>query len=117
MPDRGPRPRFGILLDMVGDRDLRLPREEGSWACCARTVEKVWGVARELGRGGEFVPGPGPSVLDDHVPLNRAGLGVIDVIDMDYAAWHTTADTPEKASAAIEAIVGEVVAEVVYRER
>ena len=56
----GPRPRFGILLDMVGDRDLRIRREGFSAACCARTVDKVWSVAAELGHGKVFVDGPGP---------------------------------------------------------
>jgi len=114
---RGPRPRFGLLLDMVGDRDLLLRREALSAACCARTVDKVWGVAAELGHGAVFVAGPGPEVLDDHVPLNRKGLGVVVLIDLEYEAWHTTLDLPERTSAKSLEVIGQVVAEVVYRER
>jgi hypothetical protein len=114
---RGPRPRLGILLDMVGDRQLAIPREELSRACCPRTVEKIWQAAKDLGHGGVFVDEDGAAVIDDHVPLNRAGLGVVDLIDFSYPAWHTTSDLPEATSAASLRAVGEVVAEVVYREK
>ena len=114
---RGPRPRFGILLDMVGDRDLRIPREQNSEACCVRTLDKIWALAKELGHGAVFVEAAGPSVLDDHIPLNRAALGVVDLIDIDYPSWHTTHDTPDKTSAASLGAVGEVLAELIYGER
>lgn len=113
----GPRPRFGILLDMIGDGDLRLPQEVNSWSCCRQTVEKVWRVAAELGHGDVFLPQRGSAVVDDHLPLNEVGLGVIDIIDIEYPWWHTTGDLPERVSAKSLGIVGDVVAEVVYRER
>ena len=114
---KGVRPRFGILLDMIGDHDLLLPQEMNSWSCCRQTVEKVWKVAAELGYGEVFVSKRGPAVIDDHLPLNQVGLGVIDIIDMDYPAWHTTEDVPAQVSSKSLGVVGAVIAEVVYRER
>jgi hypothetical protein len=38
------------------------------------------------------------SVIDDHVPLNEAGLPTIDLIDFDYPHWHTSRDTVDKLS-------------------
>ena len=60
--------------------------------------------------------GEGPAVVDDHISLIEAGLRTIDLIDLDYAAWHTSRDLPDQTSAKSLETVGKVVAEVVYRE-
>jgi hypothetical protein len=39
------------------------------------------------------------AVEDDHVPLNRAGIPAIDVIDFDYEHWHRLTDVPANCSA------------------
>jgi hypothetical protein len=41
----------------------------------------------------------GPGVEDDHVPLNRAGIKAVDIIDISYPQWHRLGDTPDKCSA------------------
>ena len=51
----------------------------------------------------------GREVLDDHLPLNNAGIPTIDIIDFDYPYWHTADDLPENCSAASLAQVGRVV--------
>jgi len=93
----GPPVDWGVLLDMVGDRDLRLPYEEYSVKKAPATVERIWGAA---GRAGSkaFVSEPGPPILDDHVFLLRKGIPCVNVIDFDYLYWHTRADTPDKCS-------------------
>jgi len=93
----GPPVDWGVLLDMVGDRDLRLPHEEYSLKKAPAVVERIWGAA---GRAGSkaFVSEPGPPILDDHVFLLRKGIPCINVIDFDYPYWHTRADTPDKCS-------------------
>ena len=48
------------------------------------------------------------SFTDDHIPLIEAGVKAIDVIDIDYAAWHTPEDTPDKVSPRSLQIVGDV---------
>jgi glutaminyl-peptide cyclotransferase len=94
----GPPVAWGVLLDMVGDRELRLPYEQYSFDRAPAVVHRIWGAAARAGSEA-FVREPGPPVLDDHVFLLRAGIPCIDVIDFDYPHWHTRADTPDKCSA------------------
>lgn len=102
-------PRVGVLLDMVGDADLRLPIEGYSFRRAREIVQEVWSIARGRGYGMVFVNELGPDVMDDHLPLLDAGVKMIDIIDFDYPYWHTLADTPDKCSANSLRIVGEVV--------
>lgn len=115
----GYRPFYGILLDMVGDRDLRFPVESNSQQFAPEVVQRVWGLAQEMGYGDIFPLSDGGAVEDDHIPLNRAGVRTIDIIDFDYGPghryWHTPQDVPENTSAESLRIVGEVIAELVYR--
>ncbi|HEX6925093.1 MAG TPA: M28 family peptidase [Longimicrobiaceae bacterium] len=112
-------PLYGILLDMVGDADLRVAREGYSQERAPEVLTRVWEVAHELGYGGIFVEQPGGYVSDDHLPLNEAGIRTIDIIDFEYgpdnAYWHTPQDIPENTSAESLEVVGEVIAELVYR--
>ncbi len=110
---------WGILLDMVGDRDLQIPREGTSQARAGSVNDRVWRAARDLGRP-EFVDSVGQPILDDHVPLIEAGLPTIDLIDFSYGPghswWHTLADTPDKCSPASLEAVGQVVLRTLYNE-
>ena len=110
------RIEYGILLDMVGDKNLNIRRERRSVEAAPEVVDKVWAAAASLGHRDKFIPGTGYTVNDDHVPLIEAGIKCIDVIDFDYGPWHTLADTPDKCSAESLKVVGEVVAKVVYEE-
>ena len=109
--------RYGILLDMVGDKELQIHREGNSQAHAASIADKVWKTAQKLGHGGIFSDELRYTIEDDHVPLIEAGLPCIDVIDFDYAYWHTLDDTVDKCSAKSLQVVGEIIAEVVYSER
>jgi glutaminyl-peptide cyclotransferase len=92
-----------ILVDMIGDRDLRLPREPKStrWL-----VDLLWDAAKRLKRP-EFVDEEF-AVEDDHVPFLEAGVPAADIIDLDYPAWHTAEDTLDKVSARSLQVVGDV---------
>ncbi len=114
-------PRFGILLDMVGDAALEIPREGYSVRYAPDIVNTIWSTARSLGIT-EFVDYLGPEIIDDHLPLNEVGIRTVDIIDFDYPDpthryWHTHDDTPDKCSAESLEAVGTVVANVVYNER
>ncbi|HEU0077055.1 MAG TPA: M28 family peptidase [Longimicrobiaceae bacterium] len=115
----GYRPFYGILLDMVGDRTPRFPVESNSQRFAPEVVQRVWSLAQELGYGDVFPMSDGGAVEDDHIPLNQAGIRTIDIIDFDYGPgnryWHTPQDVPENTSAESLRIVGEVIAELVYR--
>jgi hypothetical protein len=110
------RPAWGILLDMVGDRDLQIPREGYSQQRAPEVNDRVWRAARELGRP-EFLDVVGGAILDDHVPLLDAGIPVVDLIDFTYPWWHTLGDTPDKTAPASLQAVGQVVLRTLYNER
>src|SRR5918993_4976855 len=78
-----------ILLDMIGDKDLLIRRDANStpWL-----VDIVWNAAARLGHRGVF-SNELTAIDDDHMPFLRAGVPAVDVIDLDYPAWHTAADT------------------------
>lgn len=115
----GYAPLYGVLLDMVGDRDLRIPVEGNSQQYAPEVVQRVWSVARDLGYDSVFVQENQGYIEDDHVPLNQAGIRTIDLIDFNYGPgnryWHTPQDLPENTSAESLDVVGEVVAELIYR--
>lgn len=102
------QPLFGVLWDMVGDRDLRIDQESNSLRQAPEVVTLVWETARALGYGKTFVNVEGLAITDDHIPLLERGLRVIDVIDLEYPWHHTPDDTIDKVSAGSLKIVGDV---------
>ncbi len=87
----------GILLDMVGGKEIHFPVEVGSWFNAQELVDEVWKIAAAQGCTA-FEPRPGPEVLDDHLALNRAHIPTIDIIDFSYPHWHKLSDVPENCS-------------------
>lgn len=115
-PVAAERPLFAVLWDMVGDKDLRIPKEPGSQIAAPDVVEMVWQIAAQMGYGHIFVDASYPgAITDDHTPLIAAGIRAIDVIDIEYTAWHTPLDTPDKISAASLEAVGNVAVGVLRR--
>lgn len=115
LPSPGYRPLFGVVWDMIGDTDLRLPYEGHSFQQAPEVVARVWQTAADLGYGSIFVQESGGALTDDHLPLLKAGLRVIDVIDLTYPPHHTPQDTMDKISANSLAIVGDVAITLVTR--
>jgi glutaminyl-peptide cyclotransferase len=113
-PEPGYKPIFGVLFDMIGDKDLRIKKEGYSVQQAPEVVERVWAQAAELGFDDIFVQEDAGPITDDHVPLLRAGMRVIDVIDLDYPYHHRPTDTIDKISARSLSIVG-AVAEALLR--
>lgn len=110
---------YGILLDLVGDLDPSFPMEAYSVEYAPALTQRIWRVARELGYGDFFPARVGVRAQDDHLPLNEAGLPTVNIIDFEFGPgnrlWHTLQDTPENTSPQTLQMVGEVVAEVIYR--
>lgn len=84
------KPRFGVLLDMIGHKDLaiRLPSDTPEFLRVA-----LLAAAKQEGVGKVFGMAPGP-ITDDHTPLNREGIPTLDIIG-DFANrpwWHTSSD-------------------------
>ena len=104
---------MGVLVDMIGDADLEILQEYNSKAYARPVVDRVWAIAKELGCTA-FKPLTGSSIMHDHIPLLQVGVPCIDLIDLDYPPWHTTADTPDKCSPASLDQVGRVLVRLVY---
>jgi hypothetical protein len=105
---KSPRYIAGLVLDMIGDRELTIPQEGYSRRLQPRLVREVWDVARRIGAKA-FVEEAGIEVSDDHLPLIDAGIPAIDLIDFDYPHWHRSTDTPDQCAPESLAQVGRVV--------
>ena len=94
-----------ILVDMVADRDLRLKRDLNStpWL-----TDIVWAAAKARKLDTLFVP-LATQIEDDHIPFMQAGVPSVDVIDLEFDAWHTPGDTLDAVSARSLQVVGDVV--------
>jgi glutaminyl-peptide cyclotransferase len=95
-----------ILLDMVGDRDLKIRRESNStrWL-----TDAIWAAAARLGYQRYFVDEEFSIGGDDHFEFLAAGIPAVDIIDLEYPAWHTARDDLDAVSARSLQIVGDVV--------
>lgn len=115
----GYKPLYGILLDMVGDQNPVFLVEGYSQQFAPEVVDRVWRLAEELGYGRIFRRQPGETIGDDHIPLNRAGIRTIDIIDFDYGPgnsyWHSHEDKLENTGPKGLDAVGKVMAELIYR--
>ena len=86
-----------VLLDMIGGKNARFPVEANSWFLAGSLVVELWKTADEL-KCPAFEKREGPTVEDDHLALNRAGIPAVDVIDFSYRHWHRLTDLPENCS-------------------
>jgi glutaminyl-peptide cyclotransferase len=105
----------GVLLDMVGDRELKIYYEGNSMKYARNVAKSIWRTADKLGVRA-FVSRNRHTIQDDHLPLNEiAGIPTVDLIDFDYPRpgigapqyWHTEQDLPANCS-------GESLAAVVW---
>ena len=110
-----PKPLYEVLFDMVGDSDLRIPREGNSAIGAPEVVSLVWDVARTRGYGGVFVDDLGTALTDDHVELQMVGIRANDVDDFQYPHGHTPNDTMDKIRARRLGIVGDVALALIQR--
>lgn len=94
-----------VLVDMVADRSPRFMRESNStpWL-----TDIIWSTAQKMGHRSIFADDSMP-IEDDHIPFLKAGIPATDIIDLDYPAWHTAADTLDQTSARTMQVVGDVV--------
>jgi glutaminyl-peptide cyclotransferase len=94
-----------ILVDMIGDRDLRIRRDANStpWL-----TSLMWESAKRLQMDNAFIA-DSTKIEDDHMPFVAAGVPSVDIIDLDYEPWHTAKDTLDAVSARSLQVVGDVV--------
>ncbi len=99
---------YGILLDMIADKNLVIYMEKNSLKYAPQLTRSLWAAAKKVGVR-QFVPKAKYEIRDDHLPLNEiAHIPTCDIIDFDYPAWHTMRDIPRSCSGASMAKVGKV---------
>jgi glutaminyl-peptide cyclotransferase len=102
-----------VLVDYVGNQDLRLPRE-------ASSTESLWTrlliAAEAVGAQRFFSNETGASITDDHTPFLRKGIPAIDLIDWSYPG-HTLADQLDQISRLSLDGVGETVVQLIEELR
>jgi glutaminyl-peptide cyclotransferase len=107
------RCRAMVLLDMVGDRDLKLTLPADTHPALLRRLLAI-AERQGVGRHVSILRG---TILDDHVPFAERGIPAVDLIDFEYgpgnAWWHTAEDTLDKLAPASLATVGNLALELV----
>jgi hypothetical protein len=111
----GPAPAGAVLVDLIGDSNLSIPKEYFSYAYARDWTDYLFRLAEEVGSWA-FEDRIGEPVYDDHVPLLRAGIPACNFIDFDYSPWHTHADLPEACSPESLAQVGRVLTRLIYEQ-
>jgi hypothetical protein len=98
--------RAMLLLDYMGNRNVRLPRESSS---DPRLWSAVRAAARRVGVGAVFPMAVQTAITDDHSPFLVAGVPAVDFIDWSYPVKDTVNDTYDQLSARAIDAVGETV--------
>jgi Zn-dependent M28 family amino/carboxypeptidase len=117
------KPKYGVLLDMVGAKDAVFPIEEQSKKFNSPLVSKVWYLAGKLGYGNYFIQELSGGVTDDHVQVSLVGIPSIDIIHYDpYKRdfghfHHRHSDNMDVINKNTLKAVGETMLELIYREK
>lgn len=118
-----PMPRYAVLLDMVGGNDAKFPREMFSDVNARPIVDKIWSLASDNGLGKRFPNRIGGAVNDDHLPLMRAGIPAVDIIETANPStgsfnptWHTLQDNIDNIDKETLGDVGRLMTLLIYSE-
>ena len=120
----GYRPKYGILLDMVGSKGARFTKEHWSMQYAGPTVNKIWKLAISMGYGNYFIDEVGGAVTDDHYFVNTiANIPMLDIINKPLNSqtgfghyWHTHNDNMDIIDSRTLRAVGQVMLATIYRE-
>ncbi len=116
--------KYGILLDMIGAENSQFRQEAYSRQFASSVLQKVWGVAGNLGYSQYFLFEAAGPIQDDHFYVNAyAGIPTIDIIHLEpsqirtfHSSWHTHDDNMDVIDKNTLKAVGQTVLEVLYRE-
>jgi Zn-dependent M28 family amino/carboxypeptidase len=107
-------PESVIIVDMIGDRDLKLCWEGNS---DQKLLAEIWSHAEKLYYGENFDANDECFIIDDHTAFINAGIAAVDLIDIDYPFWHTTHDTVDKVSSRSLKVIGDTLLSWLLSER
>ena len=113
---------YGILLDMIGDKEAVFTKEGVSQYFAPGVIDKLWRTAQNLGYSGYFTNDETDPIIDDHMYINEIlkSTPTIDIIhrnphtDSFAETWHTHHDNIEHIDKNSLAAVGETVLTVLY---
>ena len=101
---------------MVCDKNLVIPKELFSKKYSRELQNEIWAVAKTLGAT-VFSDENGTHIIDDHLPLIKAGMNVVNLIHYPFPSyWHTTYDTPKNCSVDSLSQVGNVILTLIYNQ-
>ena len=117
----GYKPRYGILLDMVGGQGARFYRELYSKDYAPSVVKRVWQAAQVVGFGSFFPQKDGGRITDDHVPVNQPCIDIIPYYpDCEASSfgptWHTLNDDMQHLDRTTLQAVGQTLVQVLFSE-
>jgi len=121
----GYQAQYGILLDMVGAKGARFPKEYYSTQFAPQLVNQIWTLANRMGYGNYFHDANAGGVTDDHYFVSTIGrIPMIDIINLPLDSnnkgfgshWHTQNDNMEVIDKRTLRAVGQVLLAVLYRE-
>jgi glutaminyl-peptide cyclotransferase len=108
------RPSAGVILDMVCDKNLSIPKELYSKTQAEKLLARIWEIA-EGQNATVFKNEDGRYIQDDHTPFLDVGIPVVDLIHFPFPDyWHTSEDTLDKCSSQSLQQVGNVISSLVY---
>jgi glutaminyl-peptide cyclotransferase len=94
------RPKYGILLDMVGAENAEFPKEGISRKYAGYYQNKLWNMASKIGHGKYFKKKIAPPITDDHTYINEmTNIPTLDIIhyavrgnsgNFDFGKFHHT---------------------------
>jgi hypothetical protein len=102
--------RAMVLLDYMGNKGVRLPREGSSTQSLWQQVRDAAG---KVGVQGIFPDKTETSIFDDHTPFLRAGIPAVDLIDWSYKDKDGLEDTYDKLSQDSVDAVGETIVQLI----
>ena len=108
------RPSGGVIVDMVCDRDLSIPKELHSIKRAPTIMSQIWESAKRQ-EAKAFKNKLGTYIIDDHLPFLNAGIPVVVLIHYPFPDyWHTSNDVIENCSSNSLAQVGRVLLDFIY---
>lgn len=123
MPIPDYAPKYGVLLDMVGDSNAVFPQEGISRRSAPWLVDRIWEKAQKLGYGNRFIPDQVGAITDDHLYVHReANIPCVNIVHIDprtddFGSFHHThQDNMSIISRKPLEAVGNTLLEVLYSE-
>lgn len=121
----GYKAEYGILLDMVGAKNARFPKEYYSMQFAPQLVNQIWDLASRMGYNNYFHDTKSGAITDDHYFVSTLGrVPMIDIINLPPDSqtgsfvdhWHTHQDDINAIDSRTLRAVGQVLLAVLYGE-